>query len=127
MNIKIFILISMIFFHIIDDYYLQGCLASMKQKHWWKQFVLYEKCKYDYIMALFCHAFSWSFSIQIPILIYSIYMNNFIWNTPLFIFNILIHMGVDDLKANQLKINLIQDQLLHLCQIFVTWLLIIIL
>ena len=33
---KLFILLCMIFCHIIDDYYLQGILASMKQKSWWK-------------------------------------------------------------------------------------------
>lgn len=29
---KIFILALMIFCHIVDDYYLQGILAQMKQK-----------------------------------------------------------------------------------------------
>lgn len=35
MNIayKIFILFTMIFCHIVDDYYLQGWLASAKQKN----------------------------------------------------------------------------------------------
>ena len=32
---KIFILLFMIMMHIVDDYYLQGILASMKQKSWW--------------------------------------------------------------------------------------------
>ena len=31
---EIFMLISMLFCHIIDDYCLQGILASMKQKSW---------------------------------------------------------------------------------------------
>ena len=36
MNIayKIVILFTMIFCHIVDDYYLQGWLASAKQKTW---------------------------------------------------------------------------------------------
>ena len=34
MDNKIFILLAMIFLHIIDDYKLQGSLASMKQKKW---------------------------------------------------------------------------------------------
>lgn len=29
------LLLLMIFAHIIDDYYLQGILAHMKQKVWW--------------------------------------------------------------------------------------------
>ena len=32
---KMFCLLLMIFLHIIDDYKLQGILASMKQKNWW--------------------------------------------------------------------------------------------
>ena len=28
-------LIIMVFLHIVDDYYLQGVLATMKQKDWW--------------------------------------------------------------------------------------------
>ena len=30
-------LILMIFCHIVDDYYLQGWLASAKQKEWWNK------------------------------------------------------------------------------------------
>lgn len=39
MNIayKIVILFTMIFCHIVDDYYLQGWLASAKQKSWWEK------------------------------------------------------------------------------------------
>ena len=33
--IEIFMLLFMVFLHIVDDYYLQGILASMKQKQWW--------------------------------------------------------------------------------------------
>lgn len=32
-----FLLLLMIFLHIVDDYYLQGILASMKQKEWWNK------------------------------------------------------------------------------------------
>ena len=31
------ILIGMFFLHIVDDYYLQGCLAQMKQQSWWEK------------------------------------------------------------------------------------------
>ena len=40
-----------------------------------------------------------------------------------FVINGLIHMFVDNLKANKFKINLIQDQSIHLVQILVTVLL----
>lgn len=125
MNIKIFILISMIFCHIVDDYYLQGWLASAKQKSWWIKNTPNKLYKNDYLMALFCHSFSWSFMIQLPILIYSFYTHLFIWNILLFIINVIIHMFVDNLKANKLKINLIQDQIIHFIQIVVTWFIII--
>ena len=125
--IKIFILILMIFCHIVDDYYLQGWLASAKQKSWWQKNAPNDLYKHDYIMALFCHSFSWSFMIQLPILIYGFYTNIFLWNIYLFIANIIIHMYIDNLKANKLKINLIQDQIIHFTQIVVTWIITIIL
>ena len=39
----------------------------------------------------------------------------------LIICNMLWHGCIDALKANQKKINLVTDQLLHLVQIFVSW------
>ena len=38
------------------------------------------------------------------------------------VLNGTIHAFVDDLKANQKKINLVQDQSVHIGQIFLTWL-----
>ena len=66
---NILLLFTMIFAHIIDDYCLQGILASMKQKAWWKNQEQYnDKYKYDYIIALAMHSFSWAFMIMCPIL-----------------------------------------------------------
>lgn len=125
--IKIFIILCMLFCHIIDDYYLQGILASMKQKSWWKMHAPDPLYKYDYIMALCEHAFSWTFMIFLPLFIshfFGIQLNESII-IGLFSFNWGIHVIVDDLKANQLKINLIQDQLIHICQIIITGVLLI--
>lgn len=124
MNNKIFILLSMIFLHIIDDYKLQGILANMKQKTWWIQQNGYKKLyKYDYIPALIEHSFSWTFMIMLPIAI----MLNF--DIGLYVFayvaNVIIHAIVDDLKANKFKINLVIDQTIHIMQIVVTWLIFI--
>ena len=117
---KVFIVLLMVFFHIIDDYKLQGILASMKQKKWWEEQKEYrEKYQYDYIWALITHSFSWSFMIMLPIAL----IKNFevgITFVNVFIFNIIIHAIVDDLKANRFKINLIQDQIIHLVQIIIT-------
>lgn len=120
MNYKILILIGMIFLHIVDDYYLQGVLASMKQKDWWIKNAPNEKYKYDYIMALFMHSFSWTVSVTLIPVIYALIFGGSFYPI-LFIGNILIHMYIDNLKANKKKINLIQDQSVHLLQIIWTW------
>jgi hypothetical protein len=114
------LLLSMIFFHIVDDYYLQGWLASAKQRSWWEKNAADDLYKNDYIMALMEHAFSWTFMIHIPIVAAGS-------GIPLsmllltFAINWSIHAIVDDLKANKKVINLIQDQSIHLVQIILTW------
>lgn len=121
MSSKIFILLTMIFLHIIDDYKLQGILASMKQKKWWTSQQEYKILyKYDYIAALIEHSFSWSFMIMLPI---AISLNFHIgWWAIAYIINMAVHAFVDDLKANKFKINLVIDQSIHIVQIAVTWL-----
>ena len=124
MNITwiIAILILMFFAHLVDDYYLQGWLASAKQKKWWEKNVPDKLYKFDYIMALFCHSLSWSIMIFLPILIYSLINNvNLNWFYLAIPINLVIHAIVDDLKANKFKINLIADQSVHFIQIIVTW------
>lgn len=117
---KLFILFIMIFAHIVDDYYLQGILASLKQKTWWENQKSYKPLyKYDYIVALIMHAFSWSFMISLPIL----YLGFTKWIAIAIILNTIIHGVVDDLKANKHKINLIVDQSIHIVQIIITWIL----
>ena len=120
---KIALLIFMIFAHIIDDYYLQGWLASAKTKNWWEKNAPNKLYNKDYIMALFCHSLSWSIMVFLPILIYSLYnqidLNWFYLVLPI---NLIIHAVIDDLKANKFKINLIIDQCIHFMQIFITWL-----
>ena len=121
MNVTVaFILFfSMIFCHIVDDYYLQGWLASAKQKKWWEQNAPDKLYRFDYIMALVCHSFSWSFMIMLPWIIYAGSSLNFaLIAIPA---NVIIHAIVDDLKANRHELNLIQDQLIHLAQIVVTF------
>ena len=120
---KIALLIFMIFAHIIDDYYLQGWLASAKTKNWWEKNAPNKLYSKDYIMALFCHSLSWSIMVFLPILIYSLYnqidLNWFYLVLPI---NLIVHAIIDDLKANKFKINLIIDQSIHFIQIFITWL-----
>ena len=115
---KDIVLFLMIFLHIIDDFCLQGIMASMKQKSWWQEHPVGSKPKYknDYIAALFAHSFSWSFMIMLPVLIWGQ------WEWPILIANMVTHAVVDDAKANKMQINLIQDQTCHLIQILMTWL-----
>ena len=116
---KPFIVLLMIFCHIVDDYYLQGWLASAKQKKYWVENAPVALYKYDYIWALIMHSFSWAFMIMLPIA----FINSFNISISFlltFIINIIVHAITDDLKANKLKINLWTDQLVHLCQICIT-------
>lgn len=117
---KVFIVLTMIFLHIVDDYYLQGILASMKQKLWWRKQEQYtDKYKYDYIVALVMHSFSWAFMIMLPIA----FISGFQVGTEFvvtFATNAILHGIVDDLKANKFKINLVQDQAIHVAQIIIT-------
>lgn len=117
------LIFTMIFCHIVDDYYLQGWLASAKQKSWWETNAPDELYKNDYKMALIEHAFSWSFMIHIPIIVSSFFIEipylSFVYSITLLI-NMCIHAFVDNLKANKKKINLVTDQIIHLFQVVIT-------
>ena len=115
-----FIFLLMIFCHIIDDYYLQGWLASAKQRKYWEENAPDEMYKHDYIWALIMHSFSWTFMVMLPIAFVMsfkvdvVFMIYFAWN-------IVFHAITDDSKANKKEINLIVDQTIHLIQIVVTF------
>ena len=122
---NIFILLAMIFLHIIDDYKLQGILASMKQNKWWREQKEYKDLyKNDYLMALVEHSFSWTFMIMLPIA-FTLHFNIGWWLIA-YILNMAIHAFIDNLKANKFKINLVTDQFIHLTQIVITWLVFIV-
>lgn len=114
-----FVLLLMIFCHIVDDYYLQGWLASAKQKKYWEENAPDEMYKYDYIWALIMHSFSWAFMIMLPIAFLKGFRVNDVFGVA-FILNLVIHAITDDLKANKRRINLWTDQLVHIGQIVVT-------
>jgi hypothetical protein len=114
------ILILMLLGHLVADYTLQGWLADGKQKSWWRKIfggredAVPDKYKHDYIAALLCHALYWSIFICAPFYASPWFLCAVMGNT-------IVHAIVDDLKANRMKINLIQDQLLHLIQILITF------
>lgn len=119
------ILLCMIFMHIVDDYYLQGILASMKQKSWWEKNAPDPLYKNDYKMALVEHAFSWSFMMMLPVVVYTVIIAAMpsVWLILIiFVTNVILHAIVDNAKANKRIINLVDDQTCHFIQIFITWL-----
>lgn len=115
---------AMLFCHFFADYNMQGILAQLKQKQWWHENAPAKLYRYDYIAALFAHSFMWSFIVLLPPLIYMLLTHDaltatFFYTLPI---NTGVHMLVDDFKANRREINLIEDQLLHIVQLFCTWL-----
>lgn len=127
----LFILIIMLFLHVFADYHLQGILATLKQKSAWPQKPQDNIFRFDYKAALAAHAFEWSFIITLPCLI-SIWhaCTDLSWPNikigaiyiMMLIMNAIFHHAADDLKANEKTINLTVDQIFHVVQIFITWL-----
>ena len=112
-------IISMIFLHIVDDFYLQGILAKLKQKSWWKENYPDEKYSKDYLTALCIHGLSWSTMIHIPIIVMS-YMHGYGDGNCIFttwFLNAGLHMWIDNEKCNRMNINLYTDQGIHIAQI----------
>lgn len=129
---RILFLFAMVFMHVVADFCLQGAMASLKQIRWWEQQPAYKtnKRKYcrDYLTALVAHSFHWSFFISIPaiaLIIVKPYAYDCLgWVTLLMILvNTFLHSLVDNEKANRHSINLVVDQLSHLFQIMLTWIL----
>lgn len=136
---KIFlILVIMLFCHTFYDFHLQGILAQMKQKEWWKrpsvdgERIELERTKYrnDYKMALAVHSFEWAFCIQLPLLV-NVYnrCGDFGWfdvrSSLIFIsmlvMNACFHYLIDDMKANDKTMSLVGDQMVHAIQVIIAW------
>lgn len=116
-----FLILTMIFFHIIDDYFLQAAiLANLKQKSYWEKHAPEPIYKNDYIVALIMHAFSWTFMVQLPLAFWLQFQLPVTYHM-LFITNVFVHACVDHAKANLHKINLVADQTIHILQIIVTY------
>lgn len=118
------ILFLMFFLHVLEDFHLQGILAKLKQKSWWKENAPDSLYKNDYICALVVHAFSWSFVITLPwfiIAFLSLDTGLIIFLILSYLCNTFIHAVVDHMKANAKSINLIKDQSYHFYQIIITW------
>lgn len=115
-----FVLLLMVFCHIVDDYYLQGWLASAKQKEWWKENAPDALYQHDWLWALIMHAFSWTFMIMLPIAYFYDFYIGWLF-IVVFGINVFCHAYTDNLKANARNINLWLDQIIHLFQIVLTF------
>ena len=115
-----FVFLWMIFFHVVADYNLQGWLASAKQKSYWEANAPEELYKNDYVCALIMHSISWSFMIMLPIAYYLGFTigQEFI---IMFLVNVVFHVIIDNAKANWKLINLWTDQVAHILQIVITF------
>ena len=111
------LLVISLFLHIFNDYFLQGVLAQLKCKDFWEK--RGQKYSQDYVVALICHAFSWSFCICLPYLVLTKFNSLLVY--LLLLINSIFHVLVDNEKANRKTINLKEDQCLHFIQVFITW------
>ncbi len=118
--------------HLLADYFLQGCLSDLKQKRWWNEQLrklykdydghdktfgwmsrLQDKYRYDYIAGLVCHALMWTIVTFFPLM----WFCGATAFTALVVVNTLVHFVVDHMKANTHRINLVQDQSIHMVQV----------
>jgi peptidoglycan/LPS O-acetylase OafA/YrhL len=119
--------------HVFADFHLQGILASMKQRVWWRgqlaknnipeeSYSFYDN---DYKAALWTHAFEWTFVTYLPAFVVCVMHRDRLDMTWAYVVllatNVLWHKVVDDGKANELVLNLITDQVMHVAQIVITW------
>lgn len=142
------LILMCILLHLFADYTLQGWLASGKQKAWWneqinKMLEAYKaahhdvvvneynrtriedehnrlKCKYglDWAMAMFEHSLYWTLVTFAPIIFLN-RVNDWVI-LGVVVINTIFHCVIDDLKANKLVINLVDDQMFHFAQIIFT-------
>ena len=95
----------------------------MKQISWWKSECDKhdvdnpQKYSKDWIAALLIHSFVWAFITFYPLLLLYDNKSGIIF---ILLLQMIIHAFIDHIKCNLYKINLFQDQFLHLIQITLT-------
>ena len=136
---EIVLFLLMLLAHIVEDFHLQGKMADMKQKQWWHNQIFanvrgitdadardrelkegLRKYGYDYIPVLILHGFEWAICVSIPVMFYTGFelSSDYIF---MLVLMALVHSAVDHLKCNKLRINLVQDQIVHIAQVIVLW------
>lgn len=107
------VLLLMVAMHVIEDFHLQGRMADMKQRAWWSQYP--ERYSRDWMPVILLHGMEWSVLVSLPLLLLT-GLDAGWWFAAMVAVNGLVHAGVDHLKANSLRIDLIQDQTVHMVQ-----------
>lgn len=129
---------AMLFCHCLYDFHIQGILAQMKQKDWWyDQFAKVSQKQperevseivrtygNDFGVALFIHGFEWAVFVTIPLFTYA-WLHGLAYTIILLMIpvNAVLHAVIDDMKCNKMELNLAQDQLCHMCQIVLSFIL----
>ena len=116
------LLLLIIFLHVVADFNMQGVMADLKQKDFWKKYD--KKYQFDYVMPLIGHAFQWSFTIHLPMTIVAVVTQKNcleLYVCMSIVFHTILHAWIDTLKANDHKTTLIQDQFYHMLQIIFIW------
>lgn len=120
MNKALFLLISMLWCHIIGDWILQpDIMKNGKCKSWWEENYPDKLYQDDYMMVLFIHSFLWSITTHIPFILLYL-LNDMDLGGALIgaiLLQTLIHHIIDDVKANEFGISLKTDQQLHMLQV----------
>lgn len=119
-----FVLLLMYFMHYLADWVVQtDKVAELKQKKSWEKFGNPDLYKNDYKTVLSEHAYTWSFMVMTPLLICN--LHNAQWSLLTYFLLVLANTGlhyiIDDMKANEYKMSLKSDQLLHDMQILVSF------
>lgn len=120
------IFLIMLVLHILIDFHLQGWLSQSKQKDYWLTIFPNMEDKKDksnmyrndYKCCLLVHSLFWTFMIMLPAFICSTTRVSIL--IVVYIINTILHYIIDDLKANEKTINLIDDQIVHVVQLLFT-------
>ena len=122
-----FVFFIMLFMHTIADFVLQTtCLSDLKQIKKWNEFTKdmfdedVEETMYrnDYVAALLMHSFMWAFMTFVPLLLIG---QNYWLLILIIVVNSIIHLLIDNIKANFYLISLCKDQCWHINQILISF------
>ena len=122
-----FVFFIMLFMHTIADFVLQiPCLSDLKQIKKWNEFTKdmfdedVEETMYrnDYVAALLTHSFMWAFMTFVPLLLIG---QNYWLLILIIVVNSIIHLLIDNIKANFYLISLCKDQFWHINQILISF------